>query len=226
MENRLGRRGGSLRKSRRSSTDSPQIPERDRRLIEDFLAELRKIPEVRAVVLFGSFARRDVDRRSDIDLLVIVDGEDPGALRPRVAELISEMKPHREINPLLTNLRDLDPSFLKTVFAEGTVMYGKLLLSPDHLALEPRVLIAYDLSGIGPTHKVHISRLIHGYKSRKRVAGKTRVYAYPGLNERFDATVVSRSAVLVTQEEAGALVAELEARRIPFSRWDIYLSVP
>ncbi len=111
----------------------------------DFIAKLRAIPEIQAVVWFGSFARRDVDRRSDIDLLLVVDMDDPEALRARIVKLIGELKPHGEISPTFTNLRDLKTPFLGTVFREGIVLHGKMLLNPDHLALQPRVLLAYDL---------------------------------------------------------------------------------
>lgn len=195
-------------------------------MLANFVAKLRAFPEVDAIVLFGSFARKDVDRRSDIDLLVVVDREDPGSLRPELSRLISQMKPHREIRPVLTNLRDVEASFLKTVFDEGIVLHGKLLLTPDHLALQPRVLIAYDLSQMSPSKKVHVSRLIHGYKSEKVVGAKPRTYRYPGLKERFGATVVSRSAILLRLEDAEAFVRELEMRRIPFRRWDVYAAAP
>lgn len=220
------RRRESLRKSRRSYTDIPELSEQDRSLLEDFVARLRSFPEITAVVLFGSFARKDIDRRSDIDLLVVVDREDPGSLRPELARIISDMKPHREIAPILTNLQDLEPSFLRNVFEDGIVLHGKLLLTPAHLALRPRVMIAYDLSGLNRTQKVHVSRLIHGYESRKVVGGKPRNYRYPGLKDRYGATVISRSAILLKPEDARRFSHELESRKVPFSHWDVYISLP
>lgn len=226
MANLQRKRRESLRKSRRSYTEISELSERDRRLLDDFVARLRSFPEITAVVLFGSFARKDIDRRSDIDLLVVVDREDPGSLRPELARIISSMKPHREIAPILTNLQDLEPSFLKNVFEDGIVLHGKLVLTPAHLALRPRVMIAYDLSGLDRTRKVHISRLIHGYESRKVVAGKPRSYRYPGLKDRYGATVVSRSALLLKPEDARKFSRELDSRKVPFSRWDVYIASP
>ncbi len=218
------KRSGSSRKSRRSSTESLELPERDRKLLDDFVARLRPFPEITAVVLFGSFARKDIDRRSDIDLLVVVDRKDPGSLRPELARIVSSIKPHREIAPIPTNLRDLDPSFLRNVFEDGIVLHGKLVLTPDHLALRPRVMIVYNLSGLSRTQKVHVSRLIHGYESRKVVGGKPRTYRYPGLKDRYGAIVVSRSAILLKPEDANEFSRELGSRKVPFSRWDIYVT--
>lgn len=212
-----------MRRLKRSSTEISDLPEEDRELLAKFVERLRPIPGVEAIVLFGSFARKDIDRRSDIDLLIVVDMEDPGSLRPRMAKLISELKPHREINPTLTNLRDMDSSFLRTVFQEGVVLHGKMLLTPDHLALEPRVLLAYDLSGISPSHKVHFSRMVHGFQSHKIVRGRRRTYRYAGLGERHGATFVSRSVLFLKPGDAKAFIRELEAKRVPFTRWDVYL---
>lgn len=211
-----------MRESRKPSTES-QIPEQDRSLIDRFVARLRQLPEVHAVVLFGSFVRGDVDRRSDIDLLVVVDRADRGALRPVIARLISDMKPHREINPTLTNLSDLEPTFLRNVFREGVVLHGKIILSPEHLAVQPRVMLAYDLSALKPSEKVGLSRMIHGFESRKTVGGRRRVYRYPGLKDRYGATIVSRSVFLVRPEDAGEFTRELDARRVPYARWEVYL---
>ncbi len=214
---------GSSGRSRRSSIEGLAFPEEDRGLLERFIERLRSVPEVQAVVLFGSFARGDIDRRSDIDLLLVTDIPDPGSLRPRIARLIGELRPHREISPTLTNLRDIDPSFLRTVFTEGVVLHGKMVLAPTQLALLPRVLIAYDLTGVSPTRKVHISRLIHGFRSVKTVAGKRRTYEYPGLKAKYGGVSLSRSALMLKSENAKEFIKQLEKRHVPYTRWDVYL---
>ena len=206
---------------KRRSTES-STSEEDRRAIDRFVERVKSWPDLRAVVLFGSFARGDVDRRSDIDLLLILDREDLASARSEVAAILSELKPRREISPTLTNLTDLEPTFLRNVFREGKVLLGKLLLTPDHLALKPRVLIAYDLRGKKATDKVHISRMVHGFRSRKTVDGKLRVYEYPGLKGRPDAFLVARSALLLRPEDADELAAELDRRKIPYDRREVY----
>ncbi len=212
-----------MTRSRRRSTEPPTASEEDRRTIDQFVQRIRGWPDLQAVVLFGSFARGDVDRRSDIDLLLVLDREDLASARSEVAAILGELKPRREISPTLTNLRDLEPTFLRNVFREGRVLHGKLLLTPDHLALRPRVLISYDLSGKKATDKVHISRLVHGFRSRKTVDGKPRVYEYPGLRGRPDALLVSRSAIALRPGDAEELVAELDRRKVPYVRQEIFL---
>lgn len=213
----------SLRKSSKRSAEGSRISDDDWRLIDRFVSKVRGLPDLQAIVLFGSLARGDVDRRSDIDLLLVLDRGDPASVRPQIAAVISELRPHREISPTLTNLKDMDASFLRNVFREGRVLYGKLLLSPEHMALEPRVLIAYDLTGKKSADKVHVSRLVHGFRSRKTLEGKARVYEYPGLKGRQGSILISRSAIMLRTEDVRELVAEFERRKISYNRWDIYL---
>lgn len=211
-----------MTRSRRRSTEPPPASEEDRRAIDRFVERIKGWPDLQAVVLFGSFARGDVDRRSDIDLLLVLDREDLASARSDVAAILSDLKPRREMSPTLTNLRDLEPTFLRNVFREGKVLHGKLLLTPDHLALRPRVLVSYDLSGKKASDKVHVSRMVHGFRSRKTVDGKPRVYEYPGLKGRSDALLVSRSAILLRPEDADELAGELDRRKIPYDRREVY----
>lgn len=217
------KRNKFLKRSRPRSTEGSTGSDDDWRLISRFVSRIEDLPNLQAVVLFGSFARGDADRRSDVDVLLVLDRDDLRSVRSQVAAILSELKPHREITPTITNLRDVDASFLRNVFREGKVLHGKLLLDPTHLGLEPRTLIAYDLTGRKSSDKVQISRTVHGYKSRKTVNGKSRVYEYPGLMRRPGAILVSRSAILLRSEDAGELVGELERRKISFSRWEVYL---
>jgi len=65
--------------------------------------------------------------------------------------------------------------------------------------------------------------MVHGFRSKKTRDGKARVYEYPGLKGREGAILVSRSAIMLRTEDAENLVTELERRKIPYSRWDVYL---
>ncbi len=137
--------------------------------------------------------------------------------------MIGELKPHGEISPTFTNLGDLETPFLGTVFREGIVLHGKMLLNPDHLALQPRVSLAYDLARLSPSKKVQISRLVHGFKSRKKVRGKLRTYEYPGLKGQYGAVSVSRSVLLLRPEDSEKFIQELEKRKVPYTKRDVCL---
>ena len=211
-----------MRKSRRRSVRTALLAPEDRDLIDRFLKKLRALPRLESVVLFGSTARGDAGRDSDIDLLVVLDMDDPESLRGRMAAWITELRPHREIRPVLTNLKDVDPTFLRNVLREGIVLHGGLVLTEKGLALQPRVLLAYDLSAVPAAEKARVARLVHGYATRRRSGRRWRTYRYAGLKDREGNDLVARSALLLRREDAEEFARELRARRIPFSRWDVY----
>ncbi len=144
------------------------------------------------------------------------------ALRQQMAAWITELNPHREIRPVLTNLKDVDPSFLRNVLREGVVLHGSLVVTREGLGLQPRVLLAYDLSGAAGAEKARISRMLHGYETHVRLGHTQRTYRNPGLKEGEGNALVTRSALLLRKEDADAFAARLRARRIPFTRWDVY----
>ena len=102
---------------------------KDKELIDRFIKRItEEIPSIEAAVLFGSMARGDYDGRSDIDIMLIIDEEQPSEHSPVISRIITELHPHREIRTVLTNLRDYDEDYYQNVFREGKVLFGKILL--------------------------------------------------------------------------------------------------
>ena len=190
---------------------SPDWTPEDARFLERFVEEARRRLRPAAVVLFGSFARGDYGPDSDIDLLVVVETPDVLPLHRVVARLLTDLRPKRDVTALPTNLRDVDPSFLRNVFRDGILLDGSLLLTAEGLALRARSLIAYTLAHLPPQRKVHVSRRVHGFSLRRGSGPRQRTYRYPGLVERYGATPLSPSLLLVESRDAWRVEAELRA---------------
>ncbi|HKZ48943.1 MAG TPA: nucleotidyltransferase domain-containing protein [Thermoplasmata archaeon] len=189
---------------------SPEWSEDDRDFLTRFVEAVRARIDPVAVVLFGSFARGEVRPDSDIDLLVVADDRDTLPLHRVLARIVIELRPRRDVNALPTNLRDMDPSFLRNVYRDGILLHGALLLTAEGLALEPRSLVSYDLSRLPPARRVRISRKVHGYSS-KLPRRRSRTYRYPGLATRYNARRVSPSVLLMPSRDARRLAEELRA---------------
>ena len=101
-----------------------------------------------------------------------------------VSKIVTELHPHREIRTVITNLHDYDEDYYQNVFREGKVLYGKVILTPEHLALEPYLIVSYDLTGKPNTLQVKISKKVHGYTSKKLIDGQEKIYTYPGIEEK------------------------------------------
>jgi predicted nucleotidyltransferase len=199
------------------------MSKQDSRLVDAFIDKVRTIPNIKGAVLFGSMARGDQDRRSDIDILLVIDDPKPRRYLSQVVHMISELHPHREIQVSLTNLKDRDESFLRTVFNEGRILFGSFLLNAEGIALKRYLLVSYDLSKIDPVMQVRVSRKVHGYTSRKRVDGKIKEYRYKGLKGMEGVRVISQGTVLLPIEMGLEFIKELDSMKVKRTTIEVYL---
>src|SRR3989338_11241362 len=115
-------------------------------LIKKSIEKLKDMDKLDAIVLFGSYARGEEDKSSDIDLLIVLDSNQPKKYLKEVIRRIGEVDKEGKISPRLTNLRDYDPSFFQNVLREGRILFGALVVDNKRLALNPYRLVNYDLS--------------------------------------------------------------------------------
>ncbi|MFB1066654.1 nucleotidyltransferase domain-containing protein [Natrinema sp. H-ect4] len=89
------------------------------------------IDEVYGIIVFGSVARGEADRRSDIDLFVVVDGDRTSARR-LVTDVVSELNERRfdgdrfDFEPYVESIestRRAGPK-LREIFTDGITVYG------------------------------------------------------------------------------------------------------
>ncbi len=201
-----------------------QLQEEDKRLVDRFLKRLieEALPSLMGVVLFGSLARGDYDRRSDIDFLLAFDEENPKRHMDMVAKIISELKPHREIRPVFSNLKDVDPELVKEIMKEGVVLFGKIVLSSEDVALKSYRIISYDLSKVSSTIRARVARRIYGYESKKKIAKGIKRYRYEGLKERKDCYILGRGVVALPQKDADGFKEFLKRSHVAFKEYDAW----
>ena len=201
-----------------------RLPEEDRELITRFLDRVKgwAPPTLSSVVLFGSLVRGDFGPSSDIDVLMVFDEPDPGRHLTDVTKIITALKPHREIRPVLTNLKDLGADLLREVMREGAVLHGKLVVGPDSLALRPYSIVSYDLSAAGPTTRQRVARRVYGYSSRKRVGKRFKEYRYPGFADRKDCFVLGKGVIALPAETAKGFIEFLKGNRVKVVQREVF----
>jgi predicted nucleotidyltransferase len=200
----------------------------EKKALERFSDQAKQaIPELTGVILYGSTARETAESRSDIDVLVIIEKENIMECRRIIAQIItgieSEFNLKRDIKPLLTNLKDVDADFLKNVFQEGVILYGKMLLSPGGLRLKHYTLLTYDLKGGSKSKKVKVSRMVHGYSGYKKIKGKEYKYTYPGIIDQYDANLVSPSTLIIPKKSSDKFIYELKKLGVSVQTFDIWM---
>lgn len=99
--------------------------------VQDAISETDDIAALLGVVVFGSVARGSADRQSDIDLLVVVDGDRTTARRI-VTDVVADLSEKRfdgdryDFEPYVESLESVPRvgSQLQTIFEEGITVYG------------------------------------------------------------------------------------------------------
>lgn len=163
-------------------------------LPDELVKRLAKIPSLSAVILFGSYARGEADRRSDIDLLLVFDTRDD--IKRSRDELLGVLKQYHELPLALTkkSAEEIagDPRFFFNVFKEGYVLYKRpdVGLIPAAVATEKHAIIyRYDLSSMPHGRKLKFNASLF-----TRVKGK---YRYLGLLERIGGEKLGYGAVMI-----------------------------
>ena len=102
-----------------------QAPSRE--TLNDIVRRIVEVAEPERIILFGSVARGDANRHSDVDLLVVKDGSDLRRLAARIycrlygvgAAMDIVMVTPRDVE----RYRDSHALVIKPALREGTVMY-------------------------------------------------------------------------------------------------------
>ncbi|MCD6591195.1 MAG: nucleotidyltransferase domain-containing protein [Candidatus Aenigmarchaeota archaeon] len=173
-------------------------------LFED--EEIKK--SVRRIILFGSVARGDFDRKSDVDIFVDV----PETSRGKIEKLVRKAeKRFYSISsrkwelmgvefPISSIIGDLNAPRWKElkndIIASGITLYGKYEELPK--GLEHYVLFNYSLSPLTQNRKMKLLRRLFGYAIRK---GKT-VYRQMGVLEKIGGKKLSSNTILIPAEKA------------------------
>jgi|Deesub1362A_J573_1020465.scaffolds.fasta_scaffold10938_3 predicted nucleotidyltransferase len=91
------------------------------------VAQLREMPEVERVILFGSNARGRADLLTDLDLIVVMRSDKPFV--ERTAELYRRIEAPVDLDMLVYTPDEIqamkDRGFLRKALREGKVLYEK-----------------------------------------------------------------------------------------------------
>tara|TARA_B100000315_G_C14212582_1_gene422748 strand:- start:33 stop:425 length:393 start_codon:yes stop_codon:yes gene_type:complete len=103
----------------------------DFRLIDYVASKIVGEIQPEKIILFGSHARGDFDRDSDLDLFVIKDtGESSRIIRRKIDRLLWGRRFHLEVivrtpEEVARNLKARNPFYLYHIFKEGKILYEK-----------------------------------------------------------------------------------------------------
>lgn len=181
------------------------VVERIEAALDTLTRRLRTDDAVAALVVFGSYARGDFGRKSDLDLLVLLRPDLPETERidaeRRVTRVVLDVETEEhlpvQLAPLVASAGDpsaLGPSFLHEVWTDGIILYGEAadlaMLRPGGLA--PWIVARFSLGNARPRERVRLARRLHGQ------GGKPGIVRRPGLD-------LARGAAFVPADQSRAL---------------------
>jgi predicted nucleotidyltransferase len=180
-----------------------------RKLAARLAAEGSSIDGLTSIILYGSYARGNQHRKSDVDLLLIFrDEESLQKAENKVQELYGLSDAALSIETLtqtrIAEYAKSNPYLFRNILKEAAVIYAA---PPFQLKLKEalngwlKVLITYDMSKLPNKTKKKIDRILYGVKNK----GKT---VYKGIINEEER--VGRNALLLNPEKAEKTKKTLE----------------
>lgn len=192
--------------------------------IYDFLSilfdKLKDKEKIRVIILFGSFARGNEGKNSDIDIFIDVRIDDKEEVERFTKEALREFEIKIEKSWKLKEIKNsivpiVDDISLKKwgelrreISSYGILLYGRY--ETPIKSGRKFVLIEYDLSKFKQKDKMRILRSLLGYKLKK---GK-KVYEQKGIIKKVNAEKISNS-ILVEIVNYKDIYNLLKKERVP-----------
>ncbi len=186
-------------------------------MFENILAEIRRELAnkklIKTIILFGSVARGEAVKGSDIDLLIVMSKRNK-----RMEENISnkilqiDKKCKANIQYIVTDekFEHINKQFLDTILREGIVIHGKIpAVSIQKLDLEPYSLIKYSLSQLQHSEKMKIKRILFGKETKKKYKGRVYVSKKKGYLEEYKGIKTGIASILIPEKYAKKTTKEL-----------------
>jgi predicted nucleotidyltransferase len=196
-------------------------------IISDTVSKLYKISGVVLIALYGSVARGDYDRRSDIDILLVFNSkkireENEG----KIIELYPDIDARVQIHQTsLDELEEEETSFIENLLKEATLLMVKPPLKlpiETILKLKPHILFTYETKGISLSKLVALHRKLYGYKERKRVGCKTRIYEHAGIVVKYGRKL-GKNSLMVPRSGANEIRELFQQMGVKYQETEVWI---
>ena len=186
--------------------------------------KLGEIETLQDAILFGSAAREDMHKKSDIDILLLFESKnDPelGEEADLVHRISGEMekKYHLE-NPFsfvfMNKNEDSDSEFLWEVAKDGIVLYARpeLILGRED-NLKPEAFISYTFGGIPAKDKMYVKRKLYGYQVKSVHKGKEYYNKGRGIVQEHGKKL-GRATFIIDATHADSIISLFDEKRVKY----------
>ncbi|MFQ6042474.1 MAG: nucleotidyltransferase family protein [Candidatus Poribacteria bacterium] len=198
----------------------------------EFAFEVSKHDDVLYVLLFGSVAKNTAHQQSDIDLLVVLETDEPLLEIQKKKEQILEIafqlekKYNRDIQVIVTNRQydGLDTYFVQKAFGEGHLLYAKkpqVLL--NNIPMEAYTLVSFELNGLSQAKKMKLRNRLYGYRSSRTYRKKKYTHQKDGLLSKLSGRRLGRGAFLLPRQHLPLIEKLFDAFNVTYRTIDAWL---
>ncbi len=165
---------------------------KNKNIFKKTVARLSTIKDLKAIILYGSFAREDYGPRSDIDLMLITTRQET---IEELQDAIISLELGRSIQPVIRTEKELaetDTGLLQNLFLEGKILFLREPLDIDVsalLQLKPFLVYTLDLGNLDQKTKAKFNRAFYP-RMRKN-------YYYPGVLVELKGEKLASGCVMV-----------------------------
>ncbi len=172
-------------------------------IVFELAKSISDFDSIKALVIFGSVAKGEADKRSDVDLLVIFNTMKKRFKdENRIFALSQEIgrKYDKSVQMIFSNRNfdKLDRKFIETILKEGIVLYGNLpSLKAGRLMLEPYLIFNFELAKMEKKHRNKLDRALFGYKTKKKYKSKLYKSSSEGLAKEYNCIKLGPSSLII-----------------------------
>ena len=198
--------------------------------VYDFVSQLMerlKTGTVRQIILFGSVARDDFDKESDVDIFIDTNKEKD--VEKIAKAMVNEFYAHskhtwtlrgveNQLNVIVGDLEnDKWSSLRREIVSNGISVYGQYKELPKNM--KHGVLITYDASKLKPKEKAKFSRELLGY----RLIQNKKEYNIQGLIQKLDGIKISKNVMLVPKEQHKEIYDFIKRSKVKFEIREVWM---
>lgn len=189
------------------------------RVLKKIMKGLLPIEDIRAIILYGSFARKEATSRSDIDLFILTtEKKTEKEIEDKIIRIESEIG--RNIQPTIRTLKELektDSGLLQNIFQEGKVLYLKEPTDiPSSMLLEqkPQLIYSFQLSNLNQNEKAKFNNEFYGRKKEK--------YSYKGFLQEIGGQKLSAGCVMIPYEQKEKIEKFFRKFKVKFEQLKVW----
>jgi predicted nucleotidyltransferase len=189
-----------------------------------------KFSNIESVVLFGSYALKNYNNKSDIDLCIIFKENVSKAKESEVHERILDLSKNIEKNIDVLYIypeiiKKYDHTLIESILAQGILIYGsekyrKLFFK--NIKLHPYQVISFSLKNLDHSEKMKFNRMIYGYETTVKRSGKAYDYKRKGLLEKMGGRRLGSGMVLIPESKLSLFERRLKELNIKFAHFRIW----